>query len=67
MNRSLLWRGAVIAGVIALAAWSALPLGDNINLGLDLRGGIHLRLQVQTQDAVRAETQKGMEDRKSVV
>lgn len=60
MNRSLLWRGAVIAGVIALAAWSALPLGEKINLGLDLRGGIFLRLQVQTEDAVRAETQKAM-------
>lgn len=61
MNRSLLWRGAVIAGVIALAAWSALPLDERINLGLDLRGGIFLRLQVQTEDAVRAETQKAMD------
>ncbi|MGH9381067.1 MAG: protein translocase subunit SecD [Thermoanaerobaculia bacterium] len=61
MNRSLLWRGALILGVVALAALSAFPLRDKINLGLDLRGGIHLRLQVQTEDAVRAETQKAMD------
>ena len=28
---------------------------ENINLGLDLRGGTHLILQVQVQDAIRAE------------
>ena len=34
-----------------------LPSGT-LNLGLDLQGGLHLVLQVQTQDAVRAETDK---------
>ncbi|HSM14370.1 MAG TPA: protein translocase subunit SecD, partial [Thermoanaerobaculia bacterium] len=58
MNKRLLWRGVLIAALAALAAWSAWPPGEKINLGLDLQGGIHLVLQVQTQDAVRAEADK---------
>ncbi len=60
MNRSLLWRGALIAGIVALAAFSAYPIQETVNLGLDLRGGIHLVLEVQTEDAVRSETNKDM-------
>jgi preprotein translocase subunit SecD len=61
MNKSLLWRGVLILGVAALAAYSAWPPSKKINLGLDLQGGIHLLLGVQTQDAVKAETDKDME------
>jgi len=35
----------------AVAVW---PLGEKIKLGLDLRGGIHLVLQVVTDDALNA-------------
>ena len=52
MNKSLLYRGLLILGVVALFAWSALPLDEKINLGLDLRGGMYLVLEVQTDDAV---------------
>ncbi|NJL27323.1 MAG: protein translocase subunit SecD [Thermoanaerobaculia bacterium] len=55
MNRSLTIRGLVIAGVAALLAFSAWPPKEKINLGLDLRGGMHLVLQVETSDALRAE------------
>ena len=61
MNRGLLWRGVLIAALTALAAWRAWPLRENVNLGLDLQGGIHLVLRVETQDAIRAETEKDME------
>lgn len=61
MKRPLLWRGLLILAVTALSIWVAYPLREKINLGLDLQGGIHLVLQVQTQDAVRAETDKDME------
>jgi preprotein translocase subunit SecD len=61
MNRSLVWRAVVIVGVVALAAWRAYPPKDNINLGLDLQGGMHLVLQVKTADAVRSETDKDMD------
>jgi preprotein translocase subunit SecD len=36
-------------------------LQDNIRLGLDLKGGSHLILQVQVQDAVKAEADQVME------
>ena len=61
MSRGLLWRGAVVAALAALALWRAWPLRENVNLGLDLQGGIHLVLRVETRDAVKAETEKDME------
>ncbi|MEM7050498.1 MAG: protein translocase subunit SecD [Acidobacteriota bacterium] len=59
-NRSLLVRGLVILGLVVLAAFSAHPLDERIKLGLDLQGGMHLVLQVQTADAVDSETDKDM-------
>ncbi len=61
MNKSLFWRGALIFFLAALAAWRVWPPKDNINLGLDLQGGIHLVLEVHTQDAVKAEADKDIE------
>ena len=60
MKRDLQYRLVLILAVVAASAivlwmrWTDdKPLG--INLGLDLRGGIHLVLQVQTDEALRAE------------
>ena len=61
MNRSLLWRAVLIAVMIGGALLAALPLKENINLGLDLRGGIYLMLKVEKDDAVRAETDKDLD------
>jgi preprotein translocase subunit SecD len=61
MNRSLLYRGLFILALAGLAFWAAYPPKQKLNLGLDLQGGIHLVLRVETQDAVRAETEKDME------
>ncbi|MEO8274642.1 MAG: protein translocase subunit SecD [Thermoanaerobaculia bacterium] len=61
MNKGLLYKGLFIAGLGILAAFAAFPPREKINLGLDLQGGIHLVLKVETQDAVRAETDKDME------
>src|ERR1700684_1740522 len=36
-------------------------LQDRIHLGLDLKGGTHLILQVQVNDAVNAETDRAVE------
>ncbi len=57
MDRTLQLRGFVILSVLALAAISAFPPQEKVHLGLDLRGGMHLVLQVETDDAVRAETE----------
>ena len=61
MNRSLLWRGLLVILVVAACSFSAFPLAESIRLGLDLRGGIHLVLEVLTDDALRAEAQKDVD------
>ena len=61
MNRNLLYRGLLILVVVAIAAISAWPLQDKINLGLDLRGGMHLVLEVQVADAVKSEIDNAMD------
>jgi preprotein translocase subunit SecD len=60
MKRNLLWRGLLILASIIAAVAAAYPPKDKINLGLDLRGGMHLVLQVHTEDALRAETDGDM-------
>ncbi len=54
---SLKARAILILAVVVGALIAVLPLRDKINLGLDLRGGMHLVLQVETDDALRAEGQ----------
>ena len=49
-----------------LAAWKHLPAPGwlkekQLKLGLDLKGGVHLELRVQTDDALRIETETEME------
>ena len=50
------WKGGFILAVIVLAAIFAYPPGEKIHLGLDLEGGMHLVLEVITEDALRIET-----------
>jgi len=45
------WRIPTALVVIAFAAWYAFPLSKRINLGLDLQGGMHLLLEVDTSKA----------------
>jgi preprotein translocase subunit SecD len=45
----------IVLGLVALCLVLALPLQKKINLGLDLRGGIHMVMRVRTDDAVKAE------------
>jgi preprotein translocase subunit SecD len=47
----------IIAGVIALSVFAFYPPDQKVNLGLDLKGGVHLVLRVQTDDALRVETE----------
>lgn len=50
MNSNLLIKGIVILLVIAGACFYAFPVKDKINLGLDLQGGMHLVLEVETEN-----------------
>ncbi len=55
MKKELLWRLILIVAITAGCLWSMFPLKERINLGLDLRGGSHLVMEVQTGDAIRAD------------
>ncbi len=55
MDKKILWRIILIVAVVGLCLWSLYPPGEKIKYGLDLSGGIHLVLQVQTDDAIKAE------------
>ena len=61
MNKNLRWRVLTIVGVIALAIWSFYPPAEKVNLGLDLKGGVHLVMRVQTDAALRIETETTVE------
>jgi preprotein translocase subunit SecD len=57
MAKNLRWKVLIILGVVGLAVWSFYPPDQKVRLGLDLKGGVHLVLRVQTDDALRLETQ----------
>lgn len=61
MERNLLTRGLVILVAVAAGLLAAWPPQEAINLGLDLQGGMHLVLRVETDDALRAETDKDID------
>ena len=48
MSKNLQWRVLVTLGVVAFALLGMLPIKEKINLGLDLQGGMHLVLKVDT-------------------
>lgn len=52
MSAKLIAKLGVIFTVIGLCLWSALPLDERINLGLDLQGGMHLALEVDLERAI---------------
>jgi preprotein translocase subunit SecD len=61
----LKWRWALIAVVTLLSVYLCYPLQEKIKLGLDLKGGIHLVMQVKTDDAIKASLDLDMETLRS--
>ncbi|MBI2188201.1 MAG: protein translocase subunit SecD [Acidobacteria bacterium] len=61
MNKNLRWRVLTILAVIGLAVWAFYPPSQKVNLGLDLKGGVHLVMRVQTDAALRIETETTVE------
>lgn len=53
--KPLHWKLLLILGVLAVAVFCFWPPQEKISLGLDLRGGSHLVMQVETASAVRNE------------
>ena len=56
MKKGLRWKILIALAVLALSIFVAYPIQKKIKLGLDLKGGIHLVLQVMSEDAVNMET-----------
>ena len=61
MTKNLQYRTLIILAVVGLSVWAFYPPGQKINLGLDLKGGVHLVLRVQTDDALKLETDTTVE------
>jgi preprotein translocase subunit SecD len=65
VNSNIIWKVVLIVAVIALAAYPLIAPPrkgeDQIQLGLDLKGGTHLVMRVNTEDALRLEVDQGME------
>ena len=55
MKKNLKYRLAICVAVTALCVYLFYPPSEKINLGLDLKGGIHLVLQVMTREALLEE------------
>ncbi|MDP7147164.1 MAG: protein translocase subunit SecD [Nitrospinaceae bacterium] len=58
MFTDLKWKIPVILFVVLGSAFLAYPLKEKIALGLDLQGGMHLVLEVQTEKAVEASLER---------
>lgn len=56
MKKNLRWKLILVAIVIGLAIVFAYPPHKKVHLGLDLEGGMHLVLEVITDDAIVNET-----------
>ena len=68
MNKRVRTRFLIVLGVtvLSIALFAGFPpsvakMKEKVHLGLDLRGGTHLVLQVVTDDAIRAETDQAIE------
>jgi preprotein translocase subunit SecD len=61
MYKNLRWKLLTIAAVAAIGIYAFVPPAEKIKLGLDLKGGIHLVLKVNTDDALQLETETSSE------
>ncbi len=67
MPRRLWLRSGIVLAVVLLAAWSLYPPRQRINLGLDLQGGIHLVLGVETDKAIASQVDRAAEALKNAL
>ena len=61
MMTPIRWRFLFIAVLLVAALFAILPLEQKINLELDLKGGIHLILQVRTEEAIARKVESDVE------
>ena len=58
MKKNLRWKALLILAVVVGSTWAFYPPEEKIKLGLDLKGGIHLIMKVNTDDALVAVTRE---------
>jgi preprotein translocase subunit SecD len=61
MGKDLRWRVLLIVIIVGACLYKIIPPGQKIRLGLDLKGGAHMVLRVNTDDALQLETTTAME------
>jgi preprotein translocase subunit SecD len=69
MPRRLWLRLGLVAVVMAFSIWYLVPTSKHrpLNLGLDLQGGIHLVLGVETDKFIASQTERAAEDFKNAL
>jgi preprotein translocase subunit SecD len=65
MPRRIWVRIALVVLAVGISLWYLYPPKKRINLGLDLQGGIHLALGVDTDKYIASQTERAAEDLKS--
>ncbi|HUP66198.1 MAG TPA: protein translocase subunit SecD [Thermoanaerobaculia bacterium] len=64
MKRNQWWKIALVVTVLAVSIWAIVPTRSEpepLKLGLDLKGGTELVMQVNTGDAIRSEVDQAIE------
>ena len=61
MNKNTQWKLLAIVFVASLSLVAIYPPQEKIRLGLDLEGGVHMVLRVQTDDALQVESETAAE------
>jgi len=56
------WKSLLIVAIVGLSIWKLCPIDKAINLGLDLKGGMHIVLEVDTSKLSK-DAKKGARDR----
>ncbi|MGA2533591.1 MAG: protein translocase subunit SecD [Candidatus Aminicenantales bacterium] len=56
MKKALRWKILLTLAVMVVSIIVAWPIQKKIKLGLDLKGGVHLVMQIMTEDAVTMDT-----------
>jgi len=55
VKKNLLGKSIFAVALVVLVGWCAFPPSEKVMLGLDLKGGIHLVLEVETDSALKGE------------
>ncbi|NIM16007.1 MAG: protein translocase subunit SecD [Candidatus Aminicenantes bacterium] len=67
MMKTMGWKIVLILAVIVFSVVMSYPPSEKINLGLDLKGGMHLVFRVETDEAIQGQTDNAVVRLKGVL